>query len=546
MAKVFKRWKKSSRSSRTTTETANPTKSVEDPKKSDQLEHQKYDISFPSQQEALSSDEEILQYVINESILDHIERIESPQENDFSSTEGDYVVQDDSIEQFFSVNEEFGTQRSSESIPKQELSEDELLLEPIVMDLEDADIIDAVIDDLADNFEKNTDFEIPPEMTLKENNTVETPSETTEQKSKTRKKKSSKRKKRKKKKSSKRKNRRRRRERRREKEEEDTEYWEYDEDDFMGDYDFESLEEIEHSHEADFECLSPKQIAHKQKSKIAEIAELLHISAVCSSTMLRHYMWRDEKLLQEYFVDADKVWAEVGINKNASKRAKDREFQLQGIDECMICCDMVPAEESTALRCQHRFCNICWESYLSIKIKDGQVHTTCPARGCNILVNEDIIEGLVPASVYEKYVRFAIKSFVEDNNHVTWCPAPSCGNAITSDMISGMTVQCSCSYRFCFSCHEESHVPASCAQVRNWNKKCMDDSETGHWLGANTKQCPRCQVLVEKNGGCNHMTCRQCRYEWCWMCMKVWKGHTDYYSCSKYVYSYLCFYIVFY
>jgi len=30
------------------------------------------------------------------------------------------------------------------------------------------------------------------------------------------------------------------------------------------------------------------------------------------------------------------------------------------------------------------------------------------------------------------------------------------------------------------------------------------------------------------------MTCRQCAHEWCWMCMKPWKGHTDYYSCVRY------------
>jgi len=30
------------------------------------------------------------------------------------------------------------------------------------------------------------------------------------------------------------------------------------------------------------------------------------------------------------------------------------------------------------------------------------------------------------------------------------------------------------------------------------------------------------------------MTCRNCTYEWCWMCVKVWKGHEDYYSCGRY------------
>ena len=45
----------------------------------------------------------------------------------------------------------------------------------------------------------------------------------------------------------------------------------------------------------------------------------------------------------------------------------------------------------------------------------------------------------------------------------------------------------------------------------------MDDSETVNWITANTKPCPRCGKLVEKNGGCNLMTCR-CGQHFCWLC----------------------------
>jgi ariadne-1 len=55
--------------------------------------------------------------------------------------------------------------------------------------------------------------------------------------------------------------------------------------------------------------------------------------------------------------------------------------------------------------------------------------------------------------------------------------------------------------------------------VKKWVKKCKDDSETANWISANTKECGKCQSTIEKNGGCNHMTCRKCRYEFCWVCM---------------------------
>jgi hypothetical protein len=37
------------------------------------------------------------------------------------------------------------------------------------------------------------------------------------------------------------------------------------------------------------------------------------------------------------------------------------------------------------------------------------------------------------------------------------------------------------------------------------------------------KKCPECNVRISKNGGCNHMTCRQCHHEWCWQCGGRWR-----------------------
>ena len=31
--------------------------------------------------------------------------------------------------------------------------------------------------------------------------------------------------------------------------------------------------------------------------------------------------------------------------------------------------------------------------------------------------------------------------------------------------------------------------------------------------------CPRCGVLIQKNGGCKHMQCGKCKHEFCWLCL---------------------------
>jgi len=356
--------------------------------------------------------------------------------------------------------------------------------------------------------------------------------------------------------------------------------------DFVGDYEFGV--DVGNEPAADFACLSPADIVKEQTRMIKEVAELLVVSDTVAGNLLRHFRWRQERLLAAYFENPKAVLREIGqtvsavkkTQKQAQKKLKGDEksssvsvanaaitssvvhsprsslkssanmnlltCKLSGTVECLICADDLDASECTALTCEHAFCNSCWSDYLTLKITEGSVEKlTCPATGCKLIVPDSVVSLLVPESTFDKYVRFITKSFVESNAKCTWCPAPNCGNAITAEMISspgssgsnavgGNTVTCTCGYSFCFTCHNEAHAPATCEHVRQWAAKCRDDSETTHWLGANTKECPRCHVAVEKNGGCMHMVCRQCTHEWCWLCMRNWKGHNDYYSCNRY------------
>ena len=45
------------------------------------------------------------------------------------------------------------------------------------------------------------------------------------------------------------------------------------------------------------------------------------------------------------------------------------------------------------------------------------------------------------------------------------------------------------------------------------------------WIVINTQKCPKCKSAIEKNMGCNHMTCRNCTHQFCWMCFSNWRGH---------------------
>jgi ariadne-1 len=189
--------------------------------------------------------------------------------------------------------------------------------------------------------------------------------------------------------------------------------------------------------------------------------------------------------------------------------------------------------------CGHLFCLDCWKPYLSLKIGEGPlcVATTCPAHGCNEAVTDAIFKKLTSASDFTRYSRYVLRSYVDINKCVKWCPSPGCNKAISS--AGGLSaVTCTCGCVFCLRCGEESHAPVTCEQLASWQEKCKNESETANWILANTKKCPKCAVRIEKNQGCNHMTCKKCNNEFCWICMESWAKHGSgtggYYKCNRY------------
>ncbi|KAF7642171.1 hypothetical protein LDENG_00263200 [Lucifuga dentata] len=62
------------------------------------------------------------------------------------------------------------------------------------------------------------------------------------------------------------------------------------------------------------------------------------------------------------------------------------------------------------------------------------------------------------------------------------------------------------------------------------------------WVVNNSKYCPHCYFRIQKNGGCNIMTCSLCRQLFCWACLTrlSTRGAGEHFrdsTCSHYNYS---------
>jgi hypothetical protein len=99
-----------------------------------------------------------------------------------------------------------------------------------------------------------------------------------------------------------------------------------------------------------------------------------------------------------------------------------------------------------------------------------------------------------------------------------WCPRPGCGTPVIGDPQYRRIVCPKCQFEFCFECQDSWHT-GTCEQYRQWKlENGQADRKFDAWQKENTKPCPNCKTPIQKNEGCNHMTCLNCRYEFCWLC----------------------------
>ncbi len=70
---------------------------------------------------------------------------------------------------------------------------------------------------------------------------------------------------------------------------------------------------------------------------------------------------------------------------------------------------------------------------------------------------------------------------------------------------------CNNGHNFCSNCNKAWHNDSSCDDD-------SDIKDFATYSGYIVKKCPKCKTWTEKNEGCNHMTCKICEYDWCWLC----------------------------
>ena len=197
--------------------------------------------------------------------------------------------------------------------------------------------------------------------------------------------------------------------------------------------------------------------------------------------------------------------------------------------ECGICGDIIeyPDSYKVKISCNHNFCVDCWENYLTEKINNSNVaKISCMQHGCSVVLSEVFIKKILnDDALIQKYEKFSERQkLLTSNKNIKFCPIPDCDGY--AEKKKSKYVKCNFGHEFCFNCLKEPHG----------NKKCDEilDEAFEEWRKHKiVKRCPNCKVWTEKNEGCNHMTCTECKFQWCWLCQKKYSsGHYNIGSCK--------------
>ena len=126
----------------------------------------------------------------------------------------------------------------------------------------------------------------------------------------------------------------------------------------------------------------------------------------------------------------------------------------------------------------------------------------------------------------KELVSAALKNHMEKNRDTYMnCPTPDCRMIYAIATDEGKPFTCSdCAVVTCTKCHKQYHTGISCEMYSAGQPK-TDEEMLEEWMQKdpnNRKKCPKCSIPIEKNEGCNHMTCT-CGAHICWLCLQTFK-----------------------
>ncbi|CAL8103365.1 unnamed protein product [Orchesella dallaii] len=208
---------------------------------------------------------------------------------------------------------------------------------------------------------------------------------------------------------------------------------------------------------------------------------------------------------------------------------------------CPICFEKdIPVGEGIILKdCFHQFCKGCLARHIqSTNVAEVKCPFVDEDYTCDEFLKPREIRQLVSKQEYERHFdSLALKEAEESLADVFHCLTPDCKGFCSADPTARLFRCPLCNAANCVACRvihsgscaqyweelqqaEERRVEllrdeANLVEQRRNDQLSAEEIQrrvsTRLWM-----RCPRCNVVIEKNGGCAHMKCEKCKHDFNW------------------------------
>ena len=254
-----------------------------------------------------------------------------------------------------------------------------------------------------------------------------------------------------------------------------------------------------------------------------------------------------------------KVEIENFLKEHGVKRVALRDKKPGGPIKCGICLIEIDpnstekTEEHFTLDCEHSFHIDCMSMQKDYELlPNSQLPIKC-SECTQPIKAKDLVKVFTKEEMH-MLARKGIGMHVDQNSEeYSWCPSPDCLFPMRYEFTEQPTVEESkeekkeeerkgpkqvaksviykcpgCSIERCKGCGLPWHRGMSCLQFRKVEEAKSLNKFVSSWVKQrNVKKCPKCQKLIQKDGGCSHVQCAYCKIHFCWKCAKFHSKNAD-------------------
>jgi hypothetical protein len=187
--------------------------------------------------------------------------------------------------------------------------------------------------------------------------------------------------------------------------------------------------------------------------------------------------------------------------------------------ECKICMEQASLY---TMPCGDQACVECILNWFK-SLLDENEPLKCPSAECQEAPQEDVVPPdhldacrLMSREEYTRYDKQLLQRSLVVLKDFQFCTRCESGGFIAPTHKCSEMICALCDEVWCRDCRLPPHKAYTCEEFEKIyaldhevNLKCMAE---------NCKKCPRCKAQIERDGGCSHMKCGQCKHEFCWWC----------------------------